>query len=153
MKSNANAVRSKLDEKDIGIWHKLTSFTNLTGDVMYSLKRQFSPELCTVAWAKMYEILYRFRLLEQRGPVRSAHVCEAPGGFIAATNHYLRQMHGDQLDWAWKAMTLSPYFEDNDSEAMVEDDQVYFFVTFVMHCSSGCAVYYRHHFKLGFWGR
>jgi cap2 methyltransferase len=124
LKENTNVVRDMLDTKHIGIWHKLTSFTNLTGDVVYALKRQFSPELCTVAWAKMYESLYRFRLLEQHGPVRSAHICEAPGGFIAATNHYLRQLHGDHLDWTWVGVTLNPYFEDNDNEAMVEDDQV-----------------------------
>ena len=30
---------------------------------------------------------------------RSVHVCEAPGAFIAATNHYLRQTFRDDLDW------------------------------------------------------
>jgi hypothetical protein len=124
-KEKTNAVRNLLDSKDIGVWHQLTSFTNLTGDVVYTIKRQFSPELCTVAWAKMYEILHRYQLLlRQSGPIRTAHVCEAPGGFIAATNHYLRQLNGDHLDWDWVAMTLNPYFEDNDNEAMVEDDQV-----------------------------
>eukprot|EP00047_Mylnosiga_fluctuans_P021933 m.111139 g.111139 ORF g.111139 m.111139 type:complete len:967 (+) comp9081_c0_seq2:644-3544(+) len=121
-KDYANTIRGKLDNKHIGTWHDLTRFTNLTGTVVRTLNDKIGPELCTGAWAKMYEILDGFRLLP--GPrVRSVHVCEAPGGFIAATNHYLRQQHGSELDWDWCGLTLNPYFEDNDNAAMVEDDK------------------------------
>lgn len=40
----------------------------------------------------MYEMLHYFKLLPADNPrVSTMHVCEAPGGFIAATNHYLRK--------------------------------------------------------------
>jgi hypothetical protein len=124
LKDQANTLRSRLDAKDIGIWHRLTSFTNLTGDVVFQIKRRYEPELCTIAWAKMFEILSRYSILDAGPKVRTAHVCEAPGGFIAATNHYLRLKYRDALEWQWSGMTLNPYYEDNDNEAMVEDDQV-----------------------------
>jgi len=40
----------------------------------------------------MYEMLHYFRLLPGDNPrLSTMHICEAPGGFIAATNHYLRK--------------------------------------------------------------
>ncbi|EDQ91576.1 uncharacterized protein MONBRDRAFT_1907, partial [Monosiga brevicollis MX1] len=54
--------------------------------------------------------------------VRTAHVCEAPGGFIACTSHYLRELHGEELDHDWVGMTLNPHYEDNNPVAMVDSD-------------------------------
>ena len=64
-------------------------------------------ELCTTAWAKMYECILSFDLLPSTaslppgGPgvgrlasgqpaVGTLHLCEAPGAFISATNHFIR---------------------------------------------------------------
>eukprot|EP00045_Choanoeca_perplexa_P012635 m.138820 g.138820 ORF g.138820 m.138820 type:complete len:1153 (+) comp16081_c0_seq1:65-3523(+) len=122
-KEATGSVRSKLDDKDISVWKNLTRFTNLTGRVVPELRAKIDPELCTNAWAKMTELLVHFELLKDVGPkVRTVHTCEAPGGFIAATNHYLQQLHGDQLDFDWVGLTLNPYFEDNNPAEMVDDD-------------------------------
>ena len=51
----------------------------------------------------------------------SVHLCEAPGAFIAATNHFLKT-RAPWLDWDWRALTLNPYYEGADAIAMVEDD-------------------------------
>ena len=63
---------------------------------------QGEVELCTTAWAKMYESIISFDLLPASGgaaighlgtgqpAVGSVHLCEAPGAFISATNHYIK---------------------------------------------------------------
>ena len=44
------------------------------------------------AFLKFFEVLNRFSLLPGRQkPFTSVHLCEAPGAFIAALNHYIRQ--------------------------------------------------------------
>lgn len=100
LKTAANTTRSKLDDKNIGAWKNLTQFTSQCGDVVRTLRNEVRPELCTGAWAKMYQMLHQYKLAAAVGTnVATAHVCEAPGAFIAATNHYLRQLHGAALDW------------------------------------------------------
>ncbi|KXZ44308.1 hypothetical protein GPECTOR_69g401 [Gonium pectorale] len=51
----------------------------------------------------------------------TVHLCEAPGGFVAAVNHYLRT-HRSGWHWDWLAVSLNPYYGGNDQFAMVDDD-------------------------------
>ena len=51
----------------------------------------------------------------------TVHLCEAPGAFIAACNHY-KNHFAKFLDWDWRALTLSPYFAGNDTAEMLKDD-------------------------------
>lgn len=51
----------------------------------------------------------------------TVHLCEAPGAFIAAINHY-KHHFAKFLDWDWRALTLSPYFAGNDTAEMLKDD-------------------------------
>jgi len=89
-------------------WGAHTSFTNRAGNVVRHIRQtQGEVELCTTAWAKMYESIVTFDLLpgsetlrtgsaavgrvEGGGPaVGTVHLCEAPGAFISATNHFIR---------------------------------------------------------------
>lgn len=72
-------------------WGKHTNFTNRAFEVVNHLRNSFQAEMVTVAWAKMYECLGAYPLLTKaRGPVFTAHLCEAPGAFVCATNHFLR---------------------------------------------------------------
>ena len=50
-------------------------------------------EMGTKAWCKMYEILVAYELAPPTPKCNTVHLCEAPGAFITATNHYLRQMY------------------------------------------------------------
>jgi cap2 methyltransferase len=51
----------------------------------------------------------------------TVHLCEAPGAFICATNHYVHTV-APWMIWEWCAMTLNPYYEGADAISMVEDD-------------------------------
>lgn len=89
--------------------------------------RSANVEMATVAWAKMYEMLVDFDLLQSdeqpdgAGRFKSAHLCEAPGAFICATHRRL-QVVSPGASWDWFAMTLNPYSEGNDLGAMIDDD-------------------------------
>ncbi|KAF0289883.1 Cap-specific mRNA (nucleoside-2'-O-)-methyltransferase 2 [Amphibalanus amphitrite] len=93
MKRELNAVKSLLSDKDIVAWHEHTCATNRAGLVVASVKRQIRPEMGTQAWCKFYELLSLCSVLPPAcesgaAPLRSLHLCEAPGAFVTALNHY-----------------------------------------------------------------
>lgn len=57
----------------------------------------------------------------ERKAVATVHLCEAPGAFISAVNHFQHNVL-KYLDWDWRALTLSPYFAGNDAAEMLKDD-------------------------------
>ena len=88
------------------------------------LRYEYKAEGCSHAWAKMCHFLAAFPdLLRTRDgdpcaaatkmetsaqggdSLRTLHLCEAPGGFIFAINHFLktRRRH---VEWTWRANTL-----------------------------------------------
>ncbi|TRY87666.1 hypothetical protein DNTS_013614 [Danionella cerebrum] len=127
LKHSLNEVKNQLSDKDLSIWHKHTSFTNRAGTVTAHLRSTTNAELCTQAWAKFYEILGTFQLLPDSaltsGELNSIHLCEAPGAFIAALNHFLKTnvLH---CDWNWVANTLNPYYEANGRSSTISDDRL-----------------------------
>jgi cap2 methyltransferase len=70
-----------------------------------------------------------FTDLPEDQPFRTVHVCEAPGAFICATHFYYNQRYekrnfrSSQGQWDWTGLSLNPYYEGNDQEAMVDDDR------------------------------
>ncbi|KAF5839008.1 FtsJ-like methyltransferase-domain-containing protein [Dunaliella salina] len=132
-KQELNSTKDKLDSVDIGVWGKHTFFTNRAGSVVPKLRDTVQPEMCTIAWAKMYEMLVFQDLLPAGSPaaaqsspgappnVFTLHLCEAPGAFVCATNHFIK-VERPSWNWDWRAMTLNPYYEGNDQGAMIDDD-------------------------------
>jgi hypothetical protein len=107
-----------------------------TGEVVPTIVEKYKPELCTTAWCKFFEILKTFprilqtcfdmssdgRMHTQIAPLRTVHLCEAPGAFICALNHVLQtEFVGPYLDWRWMANTLNPYHEGNSAKQMIDD--------------------------------
>jgi hypothetical protein len=109
MKEELNRVKSHLSDKDIAEWNRSlsnvdvgrhdwhvyyyrhTAYMNHASMIVPYLREHIHVELGTQAWAKMYEILVRFDLISciDDSTCTSLHLCEAPGGFISALNHYL----------------------------------------------------------------
>lgn len=53
----------------------------------------------------------------------SVHLCEAPGAFIAALNHYLA-LNQPSLKWQWLGSTLNPYYEGTPPAQCVTHDRL-----------------------------
>ncbi len=49
-------------------WGQHTRRTNRAGEVVPFLRKEFQPELCTIAFAKMYECIERYDLLAKDSP-------------------------------------------------------------------------------------
>ena len=100
MKESLNGTKNLLKNKDIHSWHLHTSNTNRAKAVFSKIKQTIRPELLTQAWLKFYECLSQYDLVamgtsgSQPGLIyESFHLCEAPGAFIAALNHFLTVNH------------------------------------------------------------
>ena len=112
LKEQLNTTKAKLNDKEMISWHKHTNFTNRAGIVIPAVRRDYNPEMCTQGWVKFHEILWQYGSLvpESTTKLHSVHLCEAPGGFVASMNHFLKT-HRMDCEWKWRAMTLNPYFE------------------------------------------
>lgn len=115
-------------------WERLARTSNPATQVHFDLRKNFQVEMSTVAFVKMYESIVACDLLPDDSPCLgktpdgrpaavTLHVCEAPGAFISATNHF---MHTHRLgwDWRWVGNSLNPHFEGNDVGAMIDDDKL-----------------------------
>ncbi|CAF1343216.1 unnamed protein product [Adineta steineri] len=134
LKKKLNNTRNRLNEKDIKVWKQHTQKTNMTGRIVWPLREKNHIEMCTNAWIKMAEIFSKYenlipKDLADNQPFRSVHICEAPGAFICATNFYFnkynenRHPRSPRRQWEWTGLSLNPYYEGNDQEAMVDDDR------------------------------
>ncbi|XP_013407323.1 cap-specific mRNA (nucleoside-2'-O-)-methyltransferase 2 [Lingula anatina] len=124
LKKELNDTKSLLSDKDIGTWHRHTQQANPAGKVVSSIKEMFSPELCTQAWCKFYEILSHFHLIpDEDDTFRTLHLCEAPGAFVCSLNHYLKSKKATTC-WEWEANTLNPYYEGSAVSSMIGDDRL-----------------------------
>ncbi|XP_038164593.1 cap-specific mRNA (nucleoside-2'-O-)-methyltransferase 2 [Cyprinodon tularosa] len=129
LKVSLNAVKNQLSDKNIQVWHQHTNSTNRAGKVIAAVRSTANAEICTQAWCKFYEILGSFDLLPeealQNGELNSVHLCEAPGAFITALNHYMKTNESTRYcDWGWVANTLNPYHEANGGSTTIADDRL-----------------------------
>ncbi|XP_049787047.1 cap-specific mRNA (nucleoside-2'-O-)-methyltransferase 2 isoform X3 [Schistocerca cancellata] len=129
MKEALNAVKSKLNDYNLGEWHKHTRAMNMAAYILKAVKNRCQAEFVTQAWCKFYEIVATYDLVPESantdGRFNSLHLCEAPGAFIAALNHYLKL--NKDLNWKWLSTTLNPYYEGNPLSCMINDDR------FILH--------------------
>ncbi len=75
------ATKSQLDDKDSRVWKKHTKKTLLNKEVTFAVRDSVGAEMCTIAFLKMYEMLYAYDLVQPAEPEKfnSLHLCEAPG--------------------------------------------------------------------------
>jgi 23S rRNA U2552 (ribose-2'-O)-methylase RlmE/FtsJ len=124
-KADLNRTKSQLDSKPLQSWSTHTRRHNPAKDIAFHVKKEADPELATQAWCKMTECLHRFGLLDSfpldEGLV-TVHLCEAPGAFVSATNHFLATRPAKFSSWHWRATSLNPFHEGNSTDRMVNDD-------------------------------
>nr|XP_061820129.1 cap-specific mRNA (nucleoside-2'-O-)-methyltransferase 2-like [Nerophis lumbriciformis] len=129
LKVSLNDVKNQLSDKNLQVWHEHTNSTNRAGKVIATVRSTANVEICTQAWCKFYEVLGTFRLLPEvalhSGELNTVHLCEAPGAFISALNHYIKTSESTRYcDWSWAANTLNPYHEANAGGTTITDDRL-----------------------------
>lgn len=131
MRDYLNGVKSLLNSMPLLEWHKHTRYQNPAGFVVSEVRSKAHPELLTQAWCKFTEILFRFPVLVPDvvadGAFKSLHLCEAPGAFITALNHFIKSNRVSDFNWSWTGSTLNPYHEGNSTSSMINDDR------FILH--------------------
>ncbi|XP_050522675.1 cap-specific mRNA (nucleoside-2'-O-)-methyltransferase 2-like isoform X2 [Daktulosphaira vitifoliae] len=109
LKTKLNFVKHKLNDFILEEWHEHTSKMNPSGLVVNHVRKHIHPDFLTQAWCNMC----------------SVHLCEAPGAFISALNHFMALNH-QSIKFDWLAMTLNPYHESNGHPDTVSDDRLIF---------------------------
>lgn len=131
LKNELNNVKSRLNNFNLQKWRIHTNKMNKARNVFLRLKNNIQPELMTQAWCKFYEIVCNYPLVplekipyeSNRRHFVSVHLCEAPGAFVTALNHWLK-VNARDVQWDWIGMTLNPYCEGNSYNSMIDDDRL-----------------------------
>ncbi|RXG59651.1 Cap-specific mRNA (nucleoside-2'-O-)-methyltransferase 2 [Armadillidium vulgare] len=131
MKNELNKTKGQLENFDIDSWHKHTQLCNPAHKISNFFRYKAKPELLTQAFLKFFEVLHAFPLVPEfdnfaNSSFKTLHLCEAPGAFIVALNHYL-SLHRPNIKWQWLGNTLNPYFEGTPSTECIADDR------FILH--------------------
>ncbi|KAL8272353.1 hypothetical protein Esti_003643 [Eimeria stiedai] len=141
VKERLERSRERLSAIPIRDWKRHTSKTDVLKQVIPTIKQKVNdsqghfPELLINSWTKLYEILAKTPVLkpklqqqqqqqQQARVVKSVHLCECPGGFVAATNHFLKTQTKGLLH-SWRATSLNPYFEGCSPLEALDDDGLY----------------------------
>ena len=105
-----NKTKDAIDHIDIEAWRKNNKKTLLAKNVIWFIQSEKRIEMPTKAFCKMYEILCQYEgalgLSVHGSSFKSVHLCEAPGTFVSATNHFLRSRY-PAVRWDWVASTLA----------------------------------------------
>ncbi|GFE55835.1 ribosomal protein RNA large subunit methyltransferase J [Babesia ovis] len=140
-RSMLSELRDSLNDIDIEKWSYHTKILDETSLVVKQIgelstvvngRKEPGAELVTNAWAKLYEILEFYKVLDlvkpelatQGGDVHSFHISECPGGFIAALNHAVKQKNS-MANLVWQATSLNPYHEGNSHMECLAEDILY----------------------------
>ncbi|KAI4459466.1 hypothetical protein MML48_6g00013730 [Holotrichia oblita] len=125
LKDGLNEVKAQLNEFDIAEWSNHTKYRDPSTSIISAIKHTFKAELVTQAWCKFYECVSEFPIVSknaiEQGQLNSVHICEAPGAFICALNHYIKTQI-PEVQWNWLGTTLNPYYEGNPE--MIPDDRL-----------------------------
>ncbi|XP_042231890.1 cap-specific mRNA (nucleoside-2'-O-)-methyltransferase 2-like isoform X2 [Homarus americanus] len=127
MKVSLNKTKQQLGDKDIELWHSHTNNTNPTQKISYSVKRNAQPEMVTQTEMELVTSDAEDQdepSHEEGGSTNfnSVHLCEAPGAFILALNHYLA-LNRSSLNWQWLGNTLNPYYEGTPLDQCIAEDR------------------------------
>uniref|UniRef100_A0A182IL64 Cap-specific mRNA (nucleoside-2'-O-)-methyltransferase 2 n=1 Tax=Anopheles atroparvus TaxID=41427 RepID=A0A182IL64_ANOAO len=123
-KRRLNAVKSRLNDFEISDWHQHTRKRSSLLPILNELRYRIRAEFVTQAFAKLYECVSAYELVEtELDQLYSVHLCEAPGAFVTGLNHYIRLTCRPKTRWSWFACTLNPYYEGNCHGNMIPDDR------------------------------
>ncbi|GMT33061.1 hypothetical protein PFISCL1PPCAC_24358, partial [Pristionchus fissidentatus] len=135
IEKEVNETKMKISDlcvktRDKKKWRMHTQKTHLMGGLRRKLDKQYSNAFC-----KFYQILVKFpRLIHTRTKKKGGrteketefdtlHLCEIPGHFLSAIDHYITLFHTN-LIWEWMANSLNPHYEFTKASDMFLDDKL-----------------------------
>ena len=127
LKQDLNVVKDQLDEyhKNVKSAKKYETISNLNLPLTMLrgpgglLAKEFGAEIVSNAWLKMYELCILCNQLFDkvaRGRdkhLNTVHLAEAPGNFILAINHYLKNHY--PVSWYWKANSFRDLYSHGNT--------------------------------------
>ncbi|KAI4459455.1 hypothetical protein MML48_6g00006350 [Holotrichia oblita] len=125
LKDGLNEVKAQLNEFDIAEWSNHTKYRDPSTSIISAIKHTFKAELVTQAWCKFYECVSEFPIVSknaiEQGQLNSVHICEAPGAFICALNHYIKtQIPEVQVQLVTADGSIDCMCNPGDQERLVE---------------------------------
>lgn len=104
--------KTKIKYNKLIPWNTLTNIIDPYQKLKYIIRTNYGGEMITNAWIKMYEILTNYPdLLPDKSIIKTFHLCEAPGAFISATNHYA-SLFNKKINWYAQSLKLQ---KDNNA--------------------------------------
>lgn len=118
-------VGNRLDYKNTSKYmnklnKKIIKFTKLRGEkegeesvrqfysyeIKDEIKNKYNGEYVTVAWTKCYEIIHYYKFFDkvQGDTINYFGICEQPGAFIYAINHYIKQNLGKEFRFTLQSL-------------------------------------------------
>lgn len=103
-------------------WEEFANKIDVYHKLRYILKDTYFAEHPNNGWIKMWELLCAHPTLlyqkidSNKKTIKTFHICEAPGGFILATNQYINskeQTDKCRVEFDWYAQTLNPKYSDS----------------------------------------
>jgi len=101
-----------IDKKTNNLFLNLINVNTKNKTFEKLIEKEFNQKNITTDWLKMYEVINLFNLIKINKSINSNiyktfHLCEAPGNFISAINHYLKTETSIK-NYDWYAQTLNP---------------------------------------------
>ena len=127
LKTQLEMADYTIDTRNIHDWDNLKKVvrfyrpTDTAKHLKTIIEKKFNQKSISQAWVKMYEIIVKYDLIKNKNNTyKTFHLCEAPGNFISATNHYIKtQTNIENFDWY--AQTLNPFISVNKLRAFKDD--------------------------------
>jgi hypothetical protein len=106
-----HVTHQALDTRDIDRWDlaRHSRFYTPANKQLHLLKYiqdKYNIGSGSQAWLKMYEMIIDLKLFKHQDKLQTFHLCEAPGNFISAINHYMRTMRPN-VEFTWSAQSLA----------------------------------------------
>jgi hypothetical protein len=115
-----NMADYTIDTRNIHDWDKIKSMVRFyrpydtNKQLRTIIEKKFNQKYISQAWIKMYEMIDMFNLIpKDTDKFKTFHMCEAPGNFISAINHYIKTQTKIK-NFDWYAQTLNPNYDNSN---------------------------------------
>jgi hypothetical protein len=78
-------------------------------DLIDELVNNYNAENVTVAWLKCYELICHYKLLDNFNKIKCFCICEQPGAFIYAINHYTTEILNKKIKFILQSLNHNMY--------------------------------------------